>query len=159
MTKLISFSHKRKLDVILLAETWLTKTSEKKLNINGYEYFGQVHTNKKGGGVGILINKNLKYRARPDLQIVTEYMENVSIELKLVNAKIIISSIYRPPNTSQKEFLTNFREFESLVNKGRNDDWIVGLDHNMDLLKYESNKNTQTFMENLLEMELYPSIT
>ena len=47
LTKLINCSHRRKLDIILLAETWLTKTSERKLNINGYEYFGQVRKNKK----------------------------------------------------------------------------------------------------------------
>ena len=159
VAKFLNYSNRRKIDIILIVETWLTKTSEKKLHLDGYDYHGKIRKNKKGGGVGILINKNLKYKVRPDLYIDNEHFENVSIELKTDLSNIIISSIYRPPNTSQKEFIANFSELQCKIIKEQNKEWVVGLDHNMDLLKYEINRNTQLFMENLLEMELYPAIT
>ena len=159
VAKLLNYSNRRKIDLIILAETWLSKTSEKKLRLNGYEYFGQTRKNKKGGGVGIIINKSLKYKVRPDIFLDKENFENVSIEIKTGIASIIVSSIYRPPNTNQQNFVDNLVRLYNLIQKEKGKEWIIGLDHNMDLLKYELNKNTQLFMEKLLEMELYPTIT
>ena len=105
VAKLLNYSNRRKIDIILLAETWLTKTSEKKAKLDGYEYFGQTRKNKKGGGVGIFVNNSLKYQVRTDLTLNKENFESISIEIKTTTANIIVSSIYRPPNTNQKDFV------------------------------------------------------
>ena len=41
----------------------------------------------------------------------------------------------------------------------KNKEWIIGLDHNMDLINSEQHANTETFLEEILRLELYPLIT
>ena len=66
--KQISFSNflstcnRRKLDIGILSETWLNKSSVDRVLLPGYKYVSATRDNKKGGGVGIIINKNLKYK-------------------------------------------------------------------------------------------------
>ena len=45
-------------DVIILCETWL-KSNDTQPQIPGYDYIGKSKQNRKGGGVGFLINKKL----------------------------------------------------------------------------------------------------
>ena len=49
-----------KVDIVLLQETWLTSENKNSLNIPGYKHFAAHRPNKKGGGVSILINDELK---------------------------------------------------------------------------------------------------
>ena len=74
----------------------------------------------------------MKYKAKLDLSFEMENFENISIELKIDGKMIIVSSIYRPPNTNQKGFVSNIRSFYDVVAKTKGVEWIVGLDHNMD---------------------------
>ena len=52
----------KEIHVALLNETWLKKMNSNKLNIQGFNYVGVPRPHKKGGGVGILVNKKLKFR-------------------------------------------------------------------------------------------------
>ena len=113
---------------------------------------------KKGGGVGILINNKIKYRVCNDLYVDSELFENCMVELQTVQRHLLVSAVYRPPNTNQKEFIESFKTLKDLVYQSKLE-WIIGLDHNMDLLKIDQNKNTSVFMTMLLEHELYPVIT
>ena len=47
-----------RVDVVLLVETWLKKTTEKRFMIPGYKFLSSHRKNKKGGGVGILVSKD-----------------------------------------------------------------------------------------------------
>ena len=58
-----------RVQVILLAETWLNKNSVKRVKIPGYSFIGSHRKSKRGGGVGILISQNLEYRQRKDLSL------------------------------------------------------------------------------------------
>ena len=107
-----------------------------------------------------LVNKQLKYRSRPDLSISSSNgFENISIELKTSIAEVIVSSIYRPPNTNQRKFIECIENLGNKIEKENKKEWIIGLDHNMDFIKSESNTNTGLFIDKLLELELYPLIT
>ena len=132
------------------------KSNSKQVQLKGYEFFGSYRTGKKGGGVGILINNKLKYKDWPDLKISTDNFENVSLELLSKGKHIVVSSLYRPPNTNQTDFINSSKQ---LSNKIGTQEWIVGLDHNMDFLKAEKNKGMHEFLECLLELERYPLIT
>ena len=61
ITRLVKrMNRARKIDVILLVETWLKKSTVKLINIPGYTYTGSYREGKKkGGGVGILIQNSL----------------------------------------------------------------------------------------------------
>ena len=158
-SNLLSTCNHRKLDIGILSETWLTKSSVDRVLLPGYEYVSATRDNKKGGGVGIIINKNLKYKVQHDLHICNELFENFSIELKVKNQQIVISSLYRPPNTNQRDFIHEFKKLQDIISKEKQKEWIIGLDHNMDFLKSEINSSTQDFLEFLVEKELYPVIT
>ena len=71
-----------RVQVILLAETWLNKNSVKQVKVPGYSFIGSHRKSKRGGGVGILISQNLKYRQRKDLSLNVPNFESMTIEMK-----------------------------------------------------------------------------
>ena len=56
-----------RVQVIMLAETWLNKNNVKRVKILGYSFVASHRKSKRGGGVGILMSQNLEYRQRKDL--------------------------------------------------------------------------------------------
>ena len=65
LLKLITTCTKdKKVDVVILCETWVTKEVKHLIKVPGYEYVGIERENKKGGGVGFLIANKLHYKIR-----------------------------------------------------------------------------------------------
>ena len=54
-----SCTYLQRVDVVILDETWLTETNESHVCLPGYTYYGKSCPNRKGGGVGFLINNRL----------------------------------------------------------------------------------------------------
>ena len=76
------------------------------------------------------------------------------IELKLVTETVLLVAIYRPPNTNVKKFI---QEYESCIKKldkfrGKT---IICTDYNLDHLKLDMHKHTETFVDMNLEHDLY----
>ena len=80
------------------------------------------------------------------------------VELKSNAQNILLVSGYRAPNTSQSDFITDFMKHVDLLNETKMH-VIIGIDHNMDLLKYSTQRNTQHFLEEILGHKLMPCIT
>ena len=154
-----SITQMKQVDVVILIETWLTKDSEGKLKLPGYEYVGLPRCHKKGGGVGFLIQRDLKYKHRFDLHVTSEVIENCFIELLGVKRNIIKGALYRAPNLSTSKFVADYELICKNLNREKNKDSILGLDHNLDLLKHHLHKQTQKFMECMLENSHFPCIT
>ena len=144
-------------DVILLCETWQSKNSPISV-IEGYSIVQKYREDRKGGGVAILISDNLKYRSRPDLEHKTNILEHCVVELKLGNENILCSSCYRAPNTDVDLFLA---EYATLLNnlKESKSKIVMGMDHNLDLLKYSKHRPTCDFVLLNENTSLIPSIT
>ena len=83
--------------------------------------------------------------------------ESCFIELQAGKTNMLIGSIYRPPNTSSDIFTNTLRA--TLEQRTKTQNIIIGLDHNLDLLKCEVHKPTQTFMEMLYDSNITPTIT
>ena len=66
--------------------------------------------------------------------------------------------MYRPPNTDQTHFITSMNTTTS-TSVSEKKEIILGMDHNLDLLKSGSHKQTQLFLNDLLDKEIYPTIT
>jgi hypothetical protein len=77
--------------IIGLTETWLN---------DNYDFVNVNRSNKIGGGVGIYITNQIKYKLCTDLNTSIEnVIESVFIEIiTAVGKNIIVSLIYRPPN-------------------------------------------------------------
>ena len=123
-------------EIIILNETWLKEGDTKQVDISRYKYEGVPRTNKKGGGVGFLIHSDLQYRSRHDLEPKEKNpsCEQCYIEIKNNKNNIVVGSMYRPPNTNISDFLEIFRLQMNKINN-MIFECIIGLDHNLDLLK------------------------
>ena len=69
-----------------------------------------------------------------------------------------MGSIYRPPNTDPDRFIQVFNDVNRTVNTQKKS-LILGLDHNLDLLKADLHRPTRTFLETIYELGMLPMIT
>ena len=145
-------------EVVILCETWLTPSSPP-LNFIGYDFVGKNRTHKRGGGVGLLISKSVKYRLRTDIEIDDTNCENCFVELKLDSGNIVVGSIYRPPNMNNKDFINLYRKLVNKIKLESRKKIIIGLDHNLDFLKSQAHGLTMDFIESNLSNDLIPCIT
>ena len=68
--------------------------------------------------------------------------------------------MYRPPNTNELQFINEFSTLIDSMKKAYPKHSIVlGMDHNMDLLKSAYHKNTLEFFERIFDKNLTPVIT
>ncbi len=97
--------------IIALTETWLNDNNMDCFAMNNYKYFGSNRPEKRGGGVGLYVSKQLEYKIRNDLtKNIEDIIETKFIEIVNNHGKnLIIGVIYRPPNT---DFVT----FENTMN-------------------------------------------
>ena len=66
-------------DIVLLCET---RKTEKMVNIPGYKLIGNHHPTRKGGSVCILLNENIPYKRKHDLNFFEEgILESVFVEI------------------------------------------------------------------------------
>ena len=63
------------------------------------------------------------------------------------NPQKIIGSIYHPPNTRGKDFNEHYQHVIRQLNKENKKEIILGMDHNLDLLKYMIHEDTQDFLD------------
>ena len=146
-------------DVVLLSETWLTPTSPPVV-IDGYDLVHRCRTHKRGGGVGILVSKTIRYKECKSINSSIVENECVTIELELRSReKCIISSMYRPPNVNIQAFQSCYNSLICEMNKLKPKAIIIGLDHNLDFLKSNTHSGTYQFIQHNLDFNMIPTIT
>ena len=148
-----------KIDVIMLCETWVTPDTKGLINIPGYQFVGKERMNKKGGGIGLLILNELKYKIRNILCMMTDHFECFTIEIAMKGRNILCTSVYRPPNTNAKAFLHDMNKMMELMKLETCKDSIIGMDHNLNFLKHTSHLATENFINLMLENGSFPCIT
>ena len=149
----------KELDIILLSETWLTPFSPT-LNIPGYTLYRQDQNHKKGGGVAILVSNKLRCTVLDEINSNLPETECLSVSVSLCNGDTcIFCSMYRPPNSNIQTFLASYNSLISEIKKKRPSNIIVGLDHNLDLLKSDTHQLTNDFIQNNLDFGLIPTVT
>ena len=147
------------LDVILLCETWLKPSTVDLFDLPNYKSFHKTRKDRIGGSTSILVNDKLQSRERNDLLVETSFLEHCVVELQTDKRNILLVSAYRPPNTKARTFLTEYKRLLNSLKKNKGHEIIIGLDHNLDLLKSHLNQPTNDFMELNLDRELIPCIT
>ena len=146
--------------LLIISETHLNTSKLRHLNIPNYKILSRNRTNKTGGGVAILCHITQPIKHRPDLnKFNSDTLECIFAEISNHHNKpIIIGSIYRPPNTNAKEFNTQYKDILSTLTKENNKEIIIGMDHNLDLLKSNSHTETQRFIDTNFDANLLPCI-
>ena len=148
-----------KVDLILLCETFLNEANTKLVNILNYTLFTNNRHDHKGGGTGILVRKGITVKSRKDLEEnVPKVIESTFAKITAKDGKrIVIGSLYRPPNSSLLEFINKLNLSISKI-KNENKEAILGMDHNLDLLKAKIHKHMQLFIDDLLDKNILPMI-
>ena len=112
------------------------------MSIEGYDIL-RSDRKRNGGGVCMYIRCHVNYENRPDL--IPNDLEAICLEIKQANSKsFIISSVYRPPNTS----VETFSKIEKLIQQVDNENkefYLLG-DLNCNLLD-SSLSNVKTLQE------------
>ena len=88
-------------------------------------------------------------------------VKSTYIEMTSKNGKhIIIESIYRLPNTCEKKLKEHITDVNlKLKTEKGTKELVLGMDHNLDLLKGHEHQKTQQFLDMMLDMDLIPTIT
>ena len=158
-TQLITLLDQNNVDIALLCETWLNKNTEKLIKIPNYKIHTCNRIDKIGGGVCILTSNKLRSRIRTDLKVETTLFEHCIVELKTDTRNILLVSGYRPPNCNVRTFLKEYKNLLKELKMNKNHELIIGMDHNLDLLKANSHPQTNEFLESNLNSSLIPCIS
>ena len=122
---------KLKPTVICLSETWFQEDTVHPLcQLQGYKFEGTSREERRGGGVGIFIKENVQYVRRFDLEINSEVIESCFIEIINCNNKVLVGSIYRPPDQPVDDFLLNLTNIFNIVNTEKKKLYLLG-DYNI----------------------------
>ena len=103
-TKLLDNLVENKTDICIVTETWLTEDDKvwldcSDLSKNGYQIYSANRKNRRGGGLAIILNTNIKIK-------LLEKGEKTSFEyavwkVNTSNASMTVLAIYLPPFTDQ----------------------------------------------------------
>ena len=150
-----------KIDIVLLFETHLTRFTSNLVNIPGYILVNNNRNTKKGGGTAVLVKEGIPFITRSDItQFYEQELESTYIEITAKNGKhFIIGSLYQAPNTNPSRLIDHISEINSKrKSESGMKELILGMDHNMDLLKSELHTQTRKFLETLHDENLLPAI-
>ena len=114
--------------------------------------------------MSILLKNGIPYKRREDLDVFIEgKTESVFVEtISKCGKPIIIGSMCRPPNTDLEQFSDNLTNIVSRARATKRIipyEIILGMDHNVDLLKGNLHIPTYNFIKNVTNLSLYPTIT
>ena len=151
--------NKTKADIVLLCETWLRKDTDPLVNINSHKLYSNYRTDRLGGGVGILVNRSLHSRLRNELRVETEVLEYTIVEFKTDTKNILLVSGYRPPNSNVRKFIKEYKMLIKSLRYSKYHSIVIGIDHNLDLMKVHKHIQTNEFMEANLKNNLMPCVS
>ena len=157
--RLVTLLHENKVNIALLCETWLNSNTEKLIKIPNYKIHTSNRIDKIGGGVCILSSNKLRSRICIDLKVETTLLEHCIVELKTDTRNILLVSGYRPPNYNVRTFLKEYNTLLKHLKMNKHHELIIGMDHNLDLLKGNSHPQTNEFLESNLKSSLIPCIS
>ena len=122
-------------NIIILCETWLTPFFSQ-IHIPDYDFCHKDCVAKCGGGVAFLILNRIRYKVQDNSKLTKATFESLTVELLSQNGnKLLASSIYQPLNTPENDFVDQYSNFVCSLKKREQNGIIIGLDHNLDLLK------------------------
>ena len=154
-------------DIICLQELWRLNDPDF-FDLDNFHklVFKSRADNAQGGGVGIYVKNSLKFKLLPDISVfIDKILETIFIEVEINSKlKIIVGSIYRPNsatiNVTATEQLAKFNDSLTsiLSTVGKKKIYILG-DINIDVLKFETHKQTTDYVNSLFSLGCLQIIT
>ena len=153
-------------DVIALSETWnpeKSKDSFRAKRLEGYlEYHGVTGSSMKGG-CGFYVKENFTPVPRTDLEfkISETGVESENCWIELVNnsgPNVLVGVFYRHPSRNNSLFQEKLKATLKKVNREKKKTIICG-DFNLNLLNFENDKQTNSFISTMFQNNFQPCIT
>ena len=145
------------MSIIGVTETWLKEGEEMLISLPNYTFVGNTRQGKRGGGVGIFIHDNIKFKRRTDLDICNEVVESIFIEVFNTLKNYIVGVIYKPPQQTVKSFIDNIQFPLNTISNERKESIIMG-DFNVDLMKINTVQYVNDFIDNFTSYSYLPQI-
>lgn len=105
--------HSNEFDIMAFSETWLF--GEEKLLLRNFDTIKWSRDTTRGGGVSILVRKNIVYEVLEVTNKCGKKLEVCGIKIRINNKDLFIVSIYRPPtiSISTDEWLSFLNQFNN----------------------------------------------
>ena len=147
--------------IITVSETCLHDNNTAYYDLPNYNFISLPRTGKKGGGVGIYISNSLSYCLKTDLSLIMAGVcEYIVVEIDTcTNGKVLLVSLYRPPDTDMVLFNQGLNNFMSHVTSRQKRTIIIAGDTNIDLIKSSTHVQTEYFLNQLMSFGFMPTIT
>jgi len=147
-------------DVLILSEIWSTNITYYVNLFNNYNFFFDLPDNK-AGGVGIYVKKSLNATETTNFKSVQPNLkprcyESVWVEIPTKKGTTIIGGFYRHPNTSVKDFSSDFLDSLDKL-KNVKHCYVMG-DLNICLSNYSCNPTTRAFIDTILDTKFLPYV-
>ena len=139
---------------ICFSGTWFDDLHNSVYNLPKYISKHQVKSDRRGGGVSIYIHSSIKFKERPDLSIISNDIEMLTLQIlsdKMRN--ILVNVLYRLPVGQYKQF-DNFLATFFYRTKNCNTDIHIAGDFNLSLLDHDTNKKVQDFLNLIYQNNL-----
>ena len=147
--------------VIGITETWLQKDTCDLYMLEGYNFVEKHRESRSGGGVGLFIDESISFIKHDDLSMFDEYIECVSVEVEKhvlkTSKNVVISVIYRPPNTDVRIFIDKMNILLDTIMKEHKLCYLLG-DYNLNILNYDTHDTTAEFIDILYSHAILPLI-
>jgi hypothetical protein len=151
---------------ITIVETWLNNCQELYYSIPGYNLISAPRLLKRGGGVAIYVKNGLSYHVRDDIQLgQTKTFEHLVVEISSFNYRsVVISFIYKPPNSNFTLFISEFEKFVTKITSNNKVNIVAG-DYNINMYEPDDkidepkSPDSTTFNNLLNSFALHPMIT
>ena len=147
-------------DVIVLTEIWSTNIEFYRNILPGYNFYYDLPTSGKVGGVGLYVKDMYVHHILPLYKLPsgsTSRVENIWMEVVKNATKYIIGGIYRHPNQKIGDFKDAMEVTLSNLSAQKSPCFIAG-DVNIDISKCSVNKDTAEYVENLILNNFTPTI-
>ena len=146
-----------------LTETWLTNDKQEFYDFPGYSCINRFRKDRKGGGVTLQVREGLPYIRRSDLEHFDSELESIFIEVDktILNtmSNVVIAVVYRMPDSSVDVFNERITDIMNHVIQKENKMIYVMGDLNIDFLKSDVHKSTNSLIDVLYSYNVFPVIT
>ena len=145
-----------------LTETWLTNDKQEFYDFPGYSCINRFRKDRKGGGVTLQVREGLPYIRRSDLEHFDSELESIFIEVDktILNtmSNVVIAVVYRMPDSSVDVFNERITDIMNVMQKENKMVYVMS-DLNIDFLKSDVHKSTNSLLDVLYSYNVFPVIT
>jgi exonuclease III len=139
---------KENYDVFCIVESWLTtKITNDMLFFNQYRIFRIDRQNRKGGGICVLVKRNLNVIVCVENVIMKNQLELIHISLNFTHClPLQILTFYRPPASNMMDFVQDFSLLLNNINYSSLPMLLIGdINYDLNIIKKSSDTILQFF--------------